>query len=96
MANRAFQLVILEEAKEDILTLIDFFSEQGSGEKLIDALGDCLLEIEAKPLAWQFVNTKEEGIRRAFVKHPPIVILYKVEEPQIRILAIKHLRSDWK
>jgi len=98
MANSSFQLVILEEARNDILILSDFFNEQRPGfeEQFIDALGDCLLKIESNPQSWQFVSSKEEGIRRAFIQYPPVVVLYKFEKPQIRVLAIKHLRSDWR
>lgn len=98
MANRnEFKLIILPAASDEIYELHLFYEmkRSGFGDEFMDLLGDCLNNILEFPETWQYARTKEEGIRRALLKKHPVVILYKVVEKEIRILAVKDTRSNW-
>lgn len=98
MTNRKeFKLIILPAASDEIYELHSFYETKrlGFGDEFMDLLGDCLNNILEFPESWQYARTKEEGIRRALLKKHPVVILYKVIDKEIRVLAVKDTRSNW-
>lgn len=97
-ASDSYQLVITQEASDDIFDLYEFYEEMraGLGDEFMDAVGSCLLDLEENPFRWQYAYSRRERIRRALIRKPPVVILYEVEDTDIYIGRVKDTRSDWQ
>jgi len=97
-AGNKYQLIITQEASDDIFDLYEFYEEMraGLGDAFMDAVGNCLLGIEENPYQWQYAYSRQERIRRALIRKPPVVILYEVEDADIYIGRVKDTRSDWQ
>lgn len=98
MANKdRYQLIILEEASEEMFSLYEFYESRspGLGNLFWDRLGECLYRIENRPESWQYARTASEQIRRGIISQPPVIVLYIFEKPEIRILSVKDARSNW-
>ena len=98
MAGSKYQLILSPEASDEVVELFDFYESQksGWGDFFMDQLADCLNRITSLPFQWQYALKKEDQIRRALITTPPVVILYLIEEADIRILSVKDTRSDWR
>ncbi|MEM9985593.1 MAG: type II toxin-antitoxin system RelE/ParE family toxin [Bacteroidota bacterium] len=97
-ASNQYQLIITQEASDDIFDLHGFYEEMqiGLGDEFMDAVGNCLLDIEENPYHWQYAYSRHERIRRALIRKPPVVILYEVENTNIYIGRVKDTRSNWQ
>lgn len=61
----------------------------------MDNLGDCMSQLLVNPTLWQYAQTRKEGVRRALLKKPSVIVLYLVQKDEVRILAVRDARSDW-
>lgn len=91
-----YQTVIGERAKGKIEDLRDFFAEQESGldTDFLAGLWDCLESLEENPYRWQYLNTRKEGIRRAIIARPQVIIYYKIDGEKVLVTNVLHSRAN--
>ncbi|MCB0854530.1 MAG: hypothetical protein KDD63_20050 [Bacteroidetes bacterium] len=91
-----YRTVIGERVKVKIENLKEYFAEEESGRDtdFLAGLWDCLEKLEENPFRWQYLNTQEEGIRRAIIPYPQTIVYYKVDGDSVYITNIFHSRAD--
>ncbi|MEL6649333.1 MAG: type II toxin-antitoxin system RelE/ParE family toxin [Bacteroidota bacterium] len=99
MAKR-YNLVISEEAAEDIEAIRDFGEarKKGLGFKYLEDILDCIEAIQHNPQSFQYYKTPAIGIRRGLSKQYSIIVLYDLDQDRdrIEILTIADSRQDWQ
>jgi hypothetical protein len=86
------------EAEAELFEAIRYYEdrEQGLGYDFSIEVFAAIQNIVAYPSAWP---TMEEGVRRCLVRRFPYGIVYSIEQNEIFILAVMHLRRHpdyWK
>jgi len=86
------------EAESEFQEAIDYYedSERGLGYDFSIEVHAAIQNIVNYPTAWLVI---EEDIRRCLVKRFPYGVIYSIEQHEIFILAIMHLRRHpdyWK
>ena len=97
--GKVFELIISDEAAEEIEQLRDFNESRraGQGFLILEDVLDCIERIQKNPNSFQYYKTKIEKIRRGLSKKFSIIILYEVDNIhfQIQILAVADSRQNW-
>jgi plasmid stabilization system protein ParE len=86
------------EAEEEFLEAINYYEdrERGLGYDFSIEVFATIQNIVIYPTAWPVI---EESIRRCLVHRFPYGVLYSIEQEEILILAVMHLRRHpgyWK
>jgi toxin ParE1/3/4 len=86
------------EAEAEFLEAIEYYEERerGLGYDLSIEVFATIQNIITYPSAWPVV---EEGVRRCLVNRFPYGVIYSIEQDEIFILAVMHLRRHpdyWK
>lgn len=91
-----YKTVIGERVKGKIENLRDFYAEQKSGRDtdFLSNLWDCIEELEENPFRWQYLHTKEIGIRRAILHNPQTIVYYKVIGDEVFITNVLDSRAN--
>jgi hypothetical protein len=86
------------EAEDEFNAAIDYYEscEYGLGQDFALEVFSAIQKVINYPFAWPVV---EEEVRRCFVNRFPFGIIYSIEQDEIFILALMHLRRRpdyWK
>ena len=86
------------EAEEEFLEAINYYEdrERGLGYDFSIEVFATIQNIVIYPTAWPVI---EEGVRRCLVHRFPYGVIYSIEQEEILILAVMHLRRHpgyWK
>lgn len=86
------------EAENEMIVASSYYEDQtkGLGIKFLDDLDQTVEEIVKCPETW---ITLGDDIKRHQFTHFPFAILYRIIDPQIRILAVMNLHREpnyWK
>jgi hypothetical protein len=86
------------EAEEEFLEAINYYEdrERGLGYDFSIEVFATIQHIVIYPTAWPVI---EEGVRRCLVHRFPYGVIYSIEQEEILILAVMHLRRHpgyWK
>lgn len=86
------------EAESEFRQAIDYYEdrEQGLGYDFSIEVFNTIRNIVNYPTAWPII---EEGMRRCLVNRFPYGVIYSIEQDEIFILAVMHLRRHpdyWK
>ena len=86
------------EAKTEFNEAIDYYEEyeQGLGYDFVIEVFESIQNIVNYPTAWPVIG---EDVRRCLVNRFPYGIIYSIEQDEIFILAVMHLRRHpdyWK
>jgi plasmid stabilization system protein ParE len=86
------------EAESEFRQAIDYYEdrEQGLGYDFSIEVFTTIQNIVNYPTAWPII---EEGMRRCLVNRFPCGVIYSIEQDEIFILAVMHLRRHpdyWK
>jgi plasmid stabilization system protein ParE len=86
------------EAESEFLQAIDYYEdrEQGLGYDFSIEVFNTIQNIVNYPNAWPII---EEDVRRCLVNRFPYGVIYSIEQDEIFILAVMHLRRHpdyWK
>lgn len=100
-ANRKLSLmrvIFRLEAEEELTDAVDWYEarSQGLGADLLRCVDACVERIIRQPESYPVVH---RGIRMAIVRRFPYLILYRVSEEVIHVLAVFHGKRDpkiWK
>jgi len=92
------EIIVRPKTELDLKDAFNWYEEQklGLGNKLIDAIDNCISSISNNPESFPFVHN---NIRRALIKKFPFGIFYVSEKSKIIILAFFHLSRNpkvWK
>ena len=94
-----YELVITEEAAEEIEAIRDFNEsrKKGLGFEYLEDILDCLERIHQRPRDFQYYRSAKEGIRRGLSKRFSIIILYDIDQKRekLEILTVADSRQDW-
>ncbi|MDW3645688.1 MAG: hypothetical protein R8P61_01330 [Bacteroidia bacterium] len=92
------KLSLSDLAVEQIEAIFTFHenSRKGKGSDFLEALWDCLEDIQEYPGKWQYLGTSEEKIRRAILKQPQSIILYSLEGEKVIVYEVYDSRQNWK
>lgn len=86
------------EAEEEFLEAINYYEdrERGLGYDFSIEVFATIQNIVIYPTAWPVI---EEGVRRCLVHRFPYGVIYNIEQEEILVLAVMHLRRHpgyWK
>ncbi|MFZ5949127.1 MAG: type II toxin-antitoxin system RelE/ParE family toxin [Candidatus Rifleibacteriota bacterium] len=89
------------EAEKEFDLAIDYYEdcELGLGQDFSIEVLNSIQAIFEYPLGWPVIEDDEDDIRRCLVNRFPFGIVYIVEENEIFILSVMHLRRNpdhWK
>jgi len=84
-----YDLIIKEEANEDVISAFLWYEEQqeGLGDKFLLCLDEYCSVITENPYIFQ---AKYNTLRQAILKRFPYVIIYEVEENALVVYAVFH------
>jgi len=87
------RLALSPEAAEDLREAADWYDGQqpGHGDVFLQAVEACLSRIERLPRAFP---EGEAGVRSALLRRFPYVVLFRIAEKRIEVLAVWHGRRD--
>lgn len=93
--TRQFQLIIKEEATEEILNAFDYYEEQqlGLGDYFLNTLKNRFANLLQQPNACTVVYA---SFRQAVVPKFPFVIVYEIEREAIIVFSVFHTSRDPK
>ena len=82
-----YNLIIKEEAVQDIQKAFDYYEEckLGLGDRFLDTLDIYLDRIQQFPLHYQIKN---KTYREAFIKDFPFLIIFEIEDENIIVYAV--------
>ena len=86
------------EAETEFLEAVNYYEdrERGLGYDFAIEVLATIQNIAIYPTAWPFI---EEGVRRCLVHRFPFGVIYSIEQEEILVLAVMHLRRHpdyWK
>ena len=92
------RVIFRPEAEEELTDAIDWYEarSQGLGADLLRCVDVCVERIIRQPASYPIVY---RGIRMAVVRRFPYLILYRVSDEIIHVLAVFHGKRDpkiWK
>jgi hypothetical protein len=81
------------EAVEELKASVFFYENQkpGLGGRFITNVEKALERIQKHPSAWSLSSTTKSPVRRYFLAGFPFGLIYKVNNGDIRIMAVMHL-----
>ncbi len=90
--------VLHPDAAEEIKQTTAFYNKQQAGleKRFIEDLEDGIERICAHPLRYKIV---EGAVRKHRLEHFPYLLIYQVQNEQVEIIALMHLRREpdyWK
>jgi|LakMenEpi03Aug12_release.lakeMendotaPanAssembly.Ray.scaffolds.fasta_scaffold353269_3 hypothetical protein len=95
--KKSLELVFKEDANIEFMEAFLYYEEQleGLGERFLKELEKVILSINLSPKGFQLFN-KKNGTRQIPMNIFPFVIIYKVIEKQLIILAVFKTPQDPK
>jgi plasmid stabilization system protein ParE len=91
----SYQLELAPGAIEDLAAAAEWYERNSptSGEKLVRAIGDIMIEIRERPEAWPRLAHRPR-IRARVVRRLRYRIIYEILDRTIVVHAIAHTSSD--
>jgi plasmid stabilization system protein ParE len=86
-------LIVNPEAEADLDEARRWYEAErtGLGDELIDAVGDVLQRVQQAPRLYAKVF---QNLRLALVRRFPYLIVYRIDEDQITVVAVYHAHRD--
>ena len=87
-----------EAAEEEFFAAVEYYEkiQLGLGFRFSEEVYSTIMRICEHPDAWTFIDSKT---KRCITSQFPYGILYRIEDAQIRIMAVMHLHKKpgyWK
>ena len=92
------RFVLHPDAANEIKQTTAFYKKQQAGleKRFIESLEECIEKVCAHPLRYKII---EGDIRQHRLAHFPYLLIYQVQNEQVEIIALMHIRRQpdyWK
>jgi toxin ParE1/3/4 len=89
----SFPVRLLPDAKAEMAAAVDWYEQQrtGLGSAFISRVREVIDRISATP---QMHGQVYQDIRKAIVRQFPYLVLYRIEGPEVIVVAIFHSARD--
>jgi plasmid stabilization system protein ParE len=88
-------LIVRPEAESELLDAIDWYEARspGLGSELLRCIDACFQRVLRNPELYPVVH---RGIRMAIVRRFPYLVLYRLGDESISVIAVFHAKRDPK
>ncbi|PJA54115.1 MAG: plasmid stabilization protein [Candidatus Marinimicrobia bacterium CG_4_9_14_3_um_filter_48_9] len=85
----------LSIASQELIDAATYYDEQaqGLGEKFLNRVQSAVAQLELQPEVWPLINS---NIHRMLIRQFPFALLYRIEENEVIVLAVMHLKREPK
>jgi plasmid stabilization system protein ParE len=89
--NRA--LIVNPEAEADLAEARDWYENQrpGLGDELLECVAEVFAQVRRAP---ELFGKVSGGLRLARVRRFPYLVIYRLDDDQITVIAVYHSRRD--
>jgi plasmid stabilization system protein ParE len=92
------RLIVRPEAESELLEAIDWYETRspGLGSELLRCIDACFQRVLRNPELYPVVH---RGIRMAIIRRFPYLVLYRLGDESITVIAVFHAKRDpknWK
>jgi toxin ParE1/3/4 len=88
----SFRLIIQDQAILEIKDVFEWYEEQkeGLGYEFIDEIEDCYNNLSKYPERYSYINHR---YRRIKTNRFPYILIYEIDDSNIIIIRVRHLKQ---